>query len=143
MNLLQNLRIEEVSVVDSPANDLPGFMLLKAKSPDALVREFKKLAAEISTAALSDVEKVAAMRKALRLAPADVREALEMEALVTKFLEERARENGHSIPEPAATSTGSLFGRIVPGGQPHDGQVVTEKTGGFLTWKHSGASLLR
>lgn len=145
MNLLQNLRIEEMSAVDAPAHELPGWMVAKAaKSPDALLHEFKKLAAEINTAALSDDEKVAAMRKALRLAPASVREALEAEAVVMKFLEERARENGHSIPEPAGKSTGSLFGRFVPGGHaPHPAQTVTEKRDGLLTWRHGGASLLR
>jgi hypothetical protein len=129
--LLQNLKILEMSGVDDPAHELPGWMVAKGAqpNPDALVREFKKLAAEIASADdLTDDEKVAAMRKALRLAPASVRAELEMEGLVRKWLVQRARENGHTIEDEDD-----------PAPEPAE-----RKPGGFTFFrKHSGASLLR
>jgi hypothetical protein len=127
--LLEGLKINEVSVVDDPANELPGFMLMKAarQSPDAVVAEFRKLVDDIAAASdLSDEEKVAKVRQALRLAPASVRNAMEMDALVRKWLIEKARENGHDIEDDAAP------------------EPVERKPGGLTFFrKHGGASLLR
>jgi hypothetical protein len=125
--LLEGLRIHEVSVVDDPANELPGFMLMKAarQNPDTVVAEFRKLVDEIAASDLSDDEKVVKVKQALRLAPASVRDAMEMDALVHKWLIERARENGHDVEDD----------------QPHP---VAAASGGLrLPWRHTGASLLR
>jgi hypothetical protein len=127
--LLQNLKILEMSGVDDPAHELPGWMVAKGarQNPDALVREFKKLAAEIASADdMTDDQKVAAMRKALRLAPASVRDALTMDALVKRWLIEKARENGHTIEDDPAP------------------EPAERKPGGFTFFtRHGGASLLR
>jgi hypothetical protein len=117
MNLLHNLRIEECSVVDSPANDLPGWLLMKSKDEGGkLRREFLKLMDELAARTdLSDAEKISRAAKALRLIPADLREEYENAAIAQRAVVEKS---------------GDL-------------KQLAEKPHPSGLWTHSGASLFR
>src|SRR5919198_4112051 len=118
--LLQQLTLSEVSGVDDPAHELPGWLVAKARgNEDAVIKEFRALVDEIASSDLTDDEKIEAVKKALRMAPAFVRDAMEMDALVHKWLVQKARENGHVIeddemPVAAAPATKSTGGGLLP-----------------------------
>jgi hypothetical protein len=91
LDLLTELRIGEVSTVDHPATELDGWMVAKAaKNPTALMGEFRKVFKEIASADMTDDEKIDATRKAIKLAPAAIRDQLTCEAIAAQAVVEKS-----------------------------------------------------
>ena len=129
--LLQQLTLSEVSGVDDPAHELPGWLVAKARgNEDAVIKEFRALVDEIAASSLTDDEKIAKVKQALALAPQFVRDEMETEALIRKWLVQKARENGHVIEDDE---------------MPVAAAPATKSTGGglHLPWRHTGASFFR
>jgi hypothetical protein len=135
--LLQELKIAEVSVVDLPANDLPGYMLLKsANGIKKATSEFVTILRDIRKRQdWTDDEKLAAARKAVDAAPPQIAqpalEELAMEqAIITEYgLTEKTRhpESGRPIPQAEA---------VRPKAQPAEKRSL-------VPWRHGGAAIIR
>jgi ABC-type nitrate/sulfonate/bicarbonate transport system substrate-binding protein len=112
--LLTNLRLSECSVVDAPANELEGWLLMKsAKGIEKEQRAFAKLLADIrDTADWTDEQKIEAARKAVDACPPQiVGPVLEEAALAAAIRKQygldkrddvRHPENGRFIPRAEA-----------------------------------------
>jgi uncharacterized membrane protein len=132
--LLTALQMAEVSVVDRPATELDGFMLIKsAKGIAKERRAFMQLLRDIRKADWSDEQKIEAARKAVDAAPTILAEpVLEEMALEQSIIEQYGLAKDR---HDARGDDGSRLARKPEG--------PAAEAGGSLPWRHGGASLLR
>jgi hypothetical protein len=103
LTLLQGLKISEVSGVDEPAHELPGWLVTKSRDGiEKAQQEFGALLEEIRTrAGLTDDERVEKVRAAVAACP----EAISVPAMKNAILADRIRaqylEKRHEVRHPA------------------------------------------
>ncbi|HMI98948.1 MAG TPA: hypothetical protein VK488_03845 [Gaiellaceae bacterium] len=145
MNLLQNLKIDDVSGVDDPANLLPGWLVQKSGKPGDLhkaQRDFQQLLSDVQARVdWDDDQKVEAMQKAI----ADVPEAISAPAIKGAVLASRIRER---YLEKDRHSTGDALGRFAARDEINLDEKGTstiagdESSGPSLPWRHQGARII-
>jgi hypothetical protein len=144
VNLLQNLKIDDVSGVDDPANLLPGWLVQKSAKPadfQKAVSEFQQLLAEVQAKAdWTDEQKIEAAQKALAACPDAIAAAAVKNLILTSRIREEYLEKRHETRDDQ--------GRFAPGPPAREARPINpgnstqespEET--VVSWAHSGAPI--